>query len=512
MVLGADLGAVAAPDPDKTTLGDDPGTRQLIRQQALHRRLWSTEADASRRRRYQLYEELYQIPEARQILRLVCGFIHGGDASHGTLVNDPFTVEFGEGAPAETVEALTHATGAMRLKVHVPQQLQSGLLKGDGFGQVIHSLTQVVALKPHVASDVDVEWDAFGRLSGYRVTGHTGRTGMGHNAGVFVGPLQMVHYAPHRRWDHRYGESFFHGLTSVGRQFNTAVDVTHVLVTLAAANRTRVSVQVPKAWTRKQIREFIRDLRLWNSDGAFFDGDGVMHKGIATLLDYADKVWPYKTGEAAPQYHDEPSARFDRLIQVAEFDRDRLFLGTGFPKALAGALEAASGLGGGSALTAADLALARMLRAYQGDEARLVLEYLARAAIIADVPIGAEDVSVRMAPIGAFNEKLVAETLKLRADAAVALGAIKVPMRWILKYVLRVDDEELEPLLLELEQSGAEPGGAEPSPAEAQRVREQFSEEVERLTEGVRMLTPVVATLDDPRVIAAIEAASRRTP
>ena len=45
-----------------------------------------------------------------------------------------------------------------------------------------------------------------------------------------------------------------------------------------------------------------------------------MQKSIASLLDYAEKVWPYRRGSKPPTFHDEPSAPFDKLIQMYDFD------------------------------------------------------------------------------------------------------------------------------------------------------------------------------------------------
>lgn len=490
--VGAELGIVGGPPPEKTTIGDSPSLQQLKRNRALSKRLWASEADASRRRRYVLYEELYATPEVRQILRNLLAFIFGGDAQAG-VSDAPFEIEWTPSAPAETVEAVSRATAAMRLHMHVPQQVHEGLLKGDAFGEVVHTLVEVVGLKSQVSSRVDVEWDYYNRLAGYRL--RPDGAGVGGDAGVWLSPLQMVHYHPHRRWGHRYGESLFYGLPSVGRQYNTAVDVTHALTAVSAANRRTAVMEVSAGWTAKEIRDWIKKIKLWNADAAFFDEDGVMSKSIGAMLDFAEKVWPYRKGTSKPEFHDEPKPPFEELLKVAEFDRDRLYLGTGFPKALAGLLDDASGLGGGGALTAADLALARSIRSYQHDAAMLVLEYIARAAIIADVQIDPEDVSVSMPPIGAFNEKLAAETLKLRAEAAEKLVISSVPMRWILRNVLRVPEVEVEDMLAAMQMGGD--AGQEPPAATAERLRAELGETVERLSEAVQMLKPVTVSMNE---------------
>lgn len=481
-VLGAELGPLTMPE-ERTTEQDHRKTAT----DHLTDILWASEADASRRGRYDLYEELYRTPEIRQILGHMVSFIFGGEASDGAHV-DPFRIEFAAAAKEETVEEIERAVAAMRLNVHIPQQVQSGLLKGDAFAEIVHSPVEVVALRPRFAKSMTVQ------SRGGAVLAYVHRTGdslSGYSR--VLTPLQVVHYAPHPRWGHQYGQSLFYGLPSVGRQFNAAIDVIHVLLVLFSTNRRTATVAVPGGWTDDVIKSWIKQMRLWATDGGFFDAQGRMQKRIAPLLDFADKIWPYRQGTAAPTFHNEPPAPFDKLLEVATFDQKRLYLGTGFPMALAGDLEGAAGLGGGGALTAADLALARVLRKYQADAAQLVIEYVVRAALIAEVPLESGDIKVVMPPVGSFNEKLIAETLELRAKAAGVLKLSGVPMRWILREVLKVPLEELDDVLAAMP---PEPQAPEPQDASLEQLRSMLGEKIELLTEAVALIKPVEAQVD----------------
>lgn len=507
--LGVQLGSLVGPRATDTSLADSPELRAYMRAESMRAQLWSDEADAARRRRYVLYEELRTIPEIRQILRHMCAFIFGGDAHSAHLPMHPFFIDFADGAPDDAIEAITSSSRAMQLTSLIPQQVESGLLKGDAFGEIVHTLTEVVGCKAHIAKTVDVLWSPLDTLVGYQV-----RPIRATGSAKRLSPLQVVHFAPHRRFGQRYGESFFYGLISTGRQFNTAIDVIHTLIVLASTNRRTVALEHGSG-NMDEMRDYIRKIRTWNSDGAFFDGDGVMQKSIAAMLDYTEKIFPYRKGSQPPVFHDERPADFSKLLEVAKFDQGRFYLGTGFPKALAGLLEDAAGLGGGSALTSADLALARVLRFYQADSARLVLEYIGKSALVHDVEIEPEHVSVRMPPVGAFNEKLVAETIKFRAEAAKNLSEIHVPIRWIYKNLLRVPDSELEDLVAQTElarsAAGQEPGGALPTTAETARLNAMLGEQIERMQEAARLLQPISVALDDERVIAAL-ASARQTP
>lgn len=502
VVVAADLGFASGPDLEDTSIGDSPEAAKRARLERLNKSLWAEEQDAGRRRRYADYEELYVTPEVRQILRLICAFVFGGDTRTGTLAAKPFDVEFAEGTPDAVKEGINQAVMRMRLGTAIPQQVQSGLLKGDAFGEVVLSLVSVVGLRPRAASAVTVKWDVAGRLLGYMVRPDD-ETASTTRSAVYVTPLQMVHYAPHQRWGHMYGESLFYGLNSVGRQYNSVVDVIHVLAILASTSRRTATLEVPTGWTETQIGKWVKKLQAWNADSGFFDQSGTMQKRIATMLDFSDKIWPYRKGTSAPDFSYEPAAEFSQLLDVAKFDQGRFYLGTGFPKALAGLLDDASGLGGAAALTSADLALARLLRGYQQDAARLVLEYVIRAALVAEIPLDPEAICVRMPPLANFNEKLVAETLKLRADAAVELAGV-VPMRWVLQHVLRVPEQEIEDMLLALAVDPVADAAVDaPDEAALARVQSQMTEQIETIRESVDLLKPVVVKLagDDYKAI-----------
>lgn len=510
-VVGIELAGLSAPAAqDRRTDRDDPRLRRAVRMNQLgNALLWEGEQDASRRRRYELYEELYVTPEVRQILNHLLAFIFGGDMRAGSLPTEPFSVEFEEGTPQVVIDEIRRAIAAMRLSSEIPRQVHEGLLKGDCFAEVVHSLTRVVDMRAHVASRVDVRTDAYGSIVGYAIK-PTGGDSVG--AAVALSPVQVVHYAPHRRWGHLYGESIFYGMPAIGRQYTAAIDVLHTLLVLAATSRRTVGMEVPDGWTQEQISNWIKDIRGMNADESFFTRDGVMQRKIGTMLDYTDKVWPYRSGTGAPTFHTETPAPLDKLIDVARFDQSRLYVGAGFPKALAGILEDAAGLGGGSALTVADLALARIIRFHQADVADLVLQYIVRAALIASIPITADTLLVKMPTLGSFNEKLAAETEKLRAETAVALGSIQVPMRWILGEVLSVPAEDIEDLLLQMQMEPSPSTGALPGAMEAERIREQFAEQVERLSEAVKLAMPVTRELSDPALRKILEDLGRGTP
>jgi len=496
VVVGADLGIVQTPDLSKTSAADDNLLGQSATAGGRLSTLWTDEVESSRRARYQLYEELRTIPEVKQILRSVTAFVLGGDVATGSLTDRPFDLSFRDGVPTATQEAISAAVLRMRLHTQIPRQFEDGLLLGDSFGEVIHSLTEIVAMRPTLAREVEIAWDSLQRLSGYKITTTTNSMQSGSR---FLTPLQMVHYAPHQRFASKYGESLFFGLPDVGRQYRAAVDVMNVLVVMAATARTRVAVQVPKGWAEPEIRLWIRKMRLWAADGGFFDSTGKIHKALATVLDYADKVWPYRSGEAAPQFFHEPAADFTKLIEVARFNQGRLYLGTGIPKALAGLMEDVAGTR--AALQEVGLSLSRTLRSYQQDVAKLVLQYIARAIVIEQIEIDAEDIRVVMPMLGEFNEKLLAEVLKLRADASVALGSLGIPLRWILTDVLRVRGDLVEDILAEAARTAPEPAAQAPArEGWAETLREKLGERVEALAERMDLaLGRVEVTLADLR-------------
>lgn len=491
-VLGADLG-IAGVDLRGTTAGDDTelaNPNSTSRMAAVERTLWGDQAEGSRRKRYELYEECRRTPEIKTAVDIISRFVFGGATLSGPDTRS-FEINFSERMTPEAREKLENAAWRLRLRQHVPQQFIEGIVKGDAPGEIIHSLTDVVSLKAHMPRDFEVVWDAFDRLLGYKIV--DGSKQGGKQGGRFLTPLQMVHYAPNRRWGHRYGESLLYGLPEVNRHFTAAVDVIHVLLLMAATSRTRLSFQVPPDWSPKKLDTFIKRVKLWNQDGVNFDTDGRMHRSVAKLLDYSDKVIPYQRGNEKPTMWEEKPAPFDKLLEVARFDQSRFFLGTGVPKALAGALDDAHSR---AALSEQGLYFTKTLSSYQQDAAVLVLEYMARAAVIMGIELGPDDVTVRMPILHEFNETLMAETAKLRAEAAEKLGNLGVPARWILSEVLRVPAHRVDDILLAMTSAGMDVGDEGMAPtasAEAHALRAELGEHAERLREFAVVLERVEA-------------------
>lgn len=506
-VIAADLGIAPAYDPEKTTQGDDPAVRRWATANAMQNRLWADEANASRRTRYDQYSEAYDtIAEARRILKVIVGFVFGGDARHGGEENtNPYDLVWKNGAPAQVKEAADAANIRLGLRTKVPQMFASGLQKGDAFGQIVASLTTAMALKPVRARDVDPMVDPFDNLSGWRVTSSSspGAASMGQ-AAMVIPPLLMVHYAPDRQWGNRFGESLFHGQVSTFRQFKTGVDILHVLMVMQGARRRTATVEVPRGYTEIQIAKYVQRLRQWNSDTAFMDADGVMHKSVAAILDYADKVWPYRAGSTAPVFHNEQPPPFDKLLEVVKFDHRRMYLGAGVPMALAGALDDAHSR---AALSEQGLHLVRVLRFFQQDVVELVIEIIVRCLIIAGLPFEPDWLHVRMPLIGEFNEKLLAEVIDLRAKAAAALNTAGVPMRWILEHVIRIPQEDVEELLADMAAQG-EPdleGDAPPvTPAELLAMHADIREAADRLREAHDTLKPLEGAIGSERLEAIL--------
>lgn len=500
-VIAADLpGLTPEIAPEKTTLADTPELRQFAKAQKLNKQLYGDAFDQSRRIRYRDYQRIYdRTPEAKQIVRLIVALVFGGDPTtdRGESASDraPFQIVYGEGIAPETAAALDAVRGAVPLMTLIPQMFQSGQIKGDAFAEVVASLTRAVGVRALLADNVDVVPDAFGTPKAYKVQASSST----RSAAKYLNPLFCVHYAPNRAFGHLYGESLFHALRGADKQFNTAVDVLHVLLLLQGAQRRTVAVQVPRGWTDISIKRHLRKLKAWNADVTFFDSSGELHQNVAELIDYEDKLIPYRDGDKPPQFHNDVSPDFSKLLDVVKFDRSRYYTGTGIPMALAGLLDDAHSR---AALETQGIYLGKMLRFWQQDAALLTLEFLVRGALIAQVPLAQGDVEVRMNSVSEFDEAAKAEVLKLRADAAATLRQAGVPMRWVLQHVLRVAPVDVDDLLLAMQIDPGQDAQAEsPDPRAAADVMRALGEQVERAREAIGQIRPVVATLEDLAIV-----------
>lgn len=510
-ILAADLATLRPEYPSdlsKTTIGD-PTMGGSQRALDLQRQLWADEAEMGRVARYREYAAMYDtVPELKRILKVVVSMVFGGDPASGEALaaanRAPFEVVFGNGISPETRQVVEEAIITLSLPVLIPQMFAAGLRYGDNFLELVASLTAVVGRREHRPGDVRMIPDGLGGVREYRVvigesTFNAAMLGNPGGSGRVVSPLFMVHYAHERQYGHRYGESLYHSLISAERQFTSTNDVLHVLAVAQGAQRKTVLYQVPRTAPALAIKKLIAELKSFFQDVHFFDGDGTLNRKIASILDYTDKFIPYREGQEKPSIHNEPSPPFDALLNVIHFDQGRFYLGTGVPKALAGLLDDAHSR---AALSEQGMHFAKALRFWQQDVANILMDILVRVMLIADVPFAPGDVLIRMNTLSEFNEKLTAEVVKLRAEAAATLKSADVPMRWILEQVLRVPQHLIDPLMLQIDVGAeadpdVEPGAPIPPENEAARARAAYGEEAaRRLKEWAEILERVTGTLD----------------
>lgn len=499
IVVGADLAIDAkSTDVAKTTLGDDPALLRMLKAQRIHRVLFGADRDTSRKARYVQHREMYDRgPELKRCLQIIIDFVFGGQTGASVGDHETFEIVFGEGVSDAVRNEVDRIRRELRLPIIVPQMLQQGLLYGDSFLELVMSLTKIVKAVPHSPWNVEVNWDVFKSLLGYQIK--TDSAGMGSTQGKTLHPIQMVHYAPDRELGHRYGQSIYAAGRGNHRMYMAVISATAIGVLLQGANRTNVTYQVPKGWASSRVKKFIANLKLWNGDAYFFDSDGDVEKNITQLLDFDDRIYPYRSGMDKPSFDHENALKHTENIAVAAFLQDREFINAGVPKALAGLLKDANSR---AALETQGMHFVKSLRFRQQDAAFLALEIIVRALLVARIDFGADDVSIRMPMISEFNEKLLAEVHKLQAEAAKLLAFdMGVDLRWVFVHILKVPAHEVPDLLMAMAQGQAADDNTREVPpesaAETLRNHADLKESIERLSEDVKLLMPVTAKIEE---------------
>lgn len=506
--MGADLGLSSGPNPERTTDLDSDQLQRFQRQVDQRKAAVGRDFERSRRTGYAILREMRrEIEEVDGILTLLHNFTFGVDPRQQQSL--------GEAAPLELMvntrvrrslrSALEDAWNDLEVPNVVPQMLDQGTQLGDSFLKLASTSVKMVratALRPE---DVDIMVAPDGDIAGYQVISGGRNGGLSNQGqGVILHPLYCVHYAHHLRFGNYYGTSLFDSAQSRGRKIMVLDDIIHVLCILQGAQRKTTSVEVGKEWTDATIDGWVARLKGYTGNFGFFDQSGKLHRALATMIDMADRIVPYRKGQAPPQYHNDPTPPFKDLLAIVANDRDLLYVAAQTPKALAGLLNDAAGTK--SALVEQAVQFQKTIRNYKRDAVRLAMSILLRASIVAEQVPRSRDFVVRAGPPAELNDKLIAEAQKIRAETAKILGLERVGTEWVLLNVLNMDPEAASAMARELDDDAEppapdapidieDPGGQE----ELARVRGELGD-LRMVSEDLTKSLGVYAYLEDGRI------------
>lgn len=485
-VVATDLGigGLSSLDPGKTSGGDSPDVRRLRRAELAARSLFADQFDASRLAAYRDFREMIdEVPELGRSVEVLKDFVFGGDPSD--LGQESLRLRFGDGARDVVKSVAAEAFAAVGGQPWAEAVFQEGVTLGDSPSEMVFTPNRLVGSKPLRPDRFAVEWDAWGRLVGYKIRAS-------HDLSATLVPLapwQVVHYAPDRLRGHRYGRSTLLTARKRWRGAQVAEDVLGVLLILKAAARKTMTYAVPASAEPDTIDAWVDAVAQGLESKQFFDGAGNLRRRIATILALDDHVVPYRQGNTAPTFHMEPAADLKQLVAVLEWYQESYFIATGVPAALAGMER---NINAKATLEQQALHFIRIVKRRQRDVSRYVLQAILLGLGAAGIVPQPGEVAVEMAPSSQFNERLRAEILKLRAEAAKILGVdIGLDPIFVLTHALGLDEDTAAEVAETLRLPAPPP---EPAPSAAEG-RERVAADVRRLIASDPKLAEAAAAL-----------------
>lgn len=442
-VVSADLG-LSQIDLSKTSLGD--GSAKRFQKAKSRSSMIKDVRDQRRDRRYRDLREMSdEVPELSTSLDVLSHFVFSGDTGFGTDGSDQSQprLVFSDGMPSDQVDIISAAADSLNLNSLLYETFREGMHLGDSFTELVFTKDRMVGQQYLKPDNTDVVWDQYGRLRAFKTrTDSAGGISMGsrRNSSTVLAPWQVIHYSPDRPRGHKYGRSNWHSARKLWRISQSTLDVTAVLAILRASSRKTVSLPVPAGIKEDEIHSWIEKLKTnaWRDE--FFDKDGYLHHRIASLLELDDTIYPYRAGTEKPNFHNEPSADLDSLVNFQQFLQESYFVATGVPAALCG-LE--RNVNARSTLEQQGQQFVHTVTKRQAEVSALAKDILVRAALAAGFLPDTKLFDYRMPDVSAFDQRMRAEVWKIRAEtASILTTSVDVDQSWIRRNILRMTDEQ----------------------------------------------------------------------
>lgn len=379
------------------------------------------------------------VAELKRSLRVKRDFVFGGPSESGDKSHGGMEITVRDGAD-DGVRGIVRETSA----AINPQRLMLGKYTeaaqlGDSPTELVFVDKRLVWTKPILPERFDVVWDAYGRLSHYRV--RAGTTGV--EGTVRLEPFQMLHFAYDRQRGHKYGTSNWETARRIWRSMESIEDILGILALLKAGNRKSVAYPVPDSTTPNQLPAWRAALK--GDRPQFFGADGKQRRRLAALLELDDLIYPYRMSGKPPLFHNEAAPDLGPLRELWQLWQERYFVATGTPAALCGIER---NVNARATLEQQGLHFVTTSRQEQQEVADYTLLLFYVVLLVAGRRPQAGDIVVRMPRVSAFDDLLRAQVQKLRAETVKLLGIdVGLPMLWILKTVLGIPEDEALELL-----------------------------------------------------------------
>lgn len=400
------------------------------------------------------------VPELSKALSIKAGNAVNGDPGE----DDYFKLEFAPGFPEQDqliVNQLVY--NRLALHTHAYSILRNTLKYGDFFGEVVFDkqglIWKLKYLEPGMTQRLHDEFD---RHVGFLFKGYAEQDQM-------LEWWQVVHLRNDPEYGALYGRSMFAGGgVALAYRILAIRDSLAYEVLNHATARNAIIFGLPERWSPSQEQQFVEDMSDQLARDPAVDSNGVLSRRAISMLNGQDSVLTYRLNQdgrgVAPVIAPLRNAPVMDIARIAEHFQDLLFCVTGVPKAFLGVERGKEGLGS-NRLQMQDLQFARQLRHAQLDVAWFVGEVIRRQFILLGRPLAEDAVTVVMPDLRNVDEKIRAETMYLRGQAAVQAKNAGMPKQFI--WVDIMNDGEVHTAEEKAELYGYDPTAEDPPPPPA---------------------------------------------
>lgn len=370
------------------------------------------------------------VPEFERALEIISSNIAGG--SH--VANESMTIAFGPEADETDRRICEEANDRLELAASQRAIARSAVKNGDVFRHLLFSKNGVILrMRRMLPIDTHVNLDQYGQVESYSYAGYKQEDSR-------LEPFEVAHFArsaDEESWP--YGRSLFAGGGRIaGHRVIDLADALTYNVLVHCTARNYVFMPRPSDMTEDQIDEWAGRLRDGMKRTLQVDSSGNATRRVVATLQSDDMLIDFPFDAESGRPLGEPKVQPAANAPVREGDAIlrsfilRLCVVTGIPPEYFGIHVGGEGLGGaGAKLNVVDLNFLKQMNGDSNQQAKFNVEILRRqlAALGRVLPEGA--VRCVMPDLRALDEKIRAEVLWLRAQAAEKLIPLGFPFQFV---------------------------------------------------------------------------------
>lgn len=421
-------------NPDQTTAIDisaaSTGSNYIYEQMQL---------DNSRLSRYEDYEKMEVestiLERALAVVTNNTFMSRKGDGNSWevTSEDDPGAVKI--------IEELEERTSVRSI---MPSIYRSALQYGDGFEEVVFDNKNLVTdLRWLPPKNMERNEDAFGRL--YPESAFSLVDTMGSNDVIAHLPWwQCVHLRHAHRRGNRYGTSMYFPSRRPFRILRPMEDSVALNRIVSGVDRLAIYFPIPKNTKAKERQRMATEMARKFTTKLSVDSDGRIDFSRNPMLDTENFFIGVSGDETAKVERITGSTLTDNLKDVEYFQSD-VVLGTGVPKAYLGIERDTHAK---AILGWEDIEFARQLRWNQQEVAWFLREIYDRQLVVLNQQTGKKIYSLVFPSISFIDDEMLWSVMMMRWKiAAEARATLGIPVEWLLKEIVGIDDDAIEKIL-----------------------------------------------------------------